>query len=48
MPEEIRPIVGQNGIPARIIIYSTDLGGDFANAEGSVDPTEFAQVLAIQ
>jgi prepilin-type N-terminal cleavage/methylation domain-containing protein len=48
MPEEIRPIVGQNGIPARIIIYSTDLGGDFANAEGSVDATEFAQVLAIQ
>lgn len=48
MPEEIRPIVGQNGIPARIIIYSTDLGGDFSNAENSEDPSEFAQVLAIQ
>lgn len=48
MPDEIRSIVGQNGIPARIIIYSTDLGGDFSNADGSVDPSEFAQVLAIQ
>lgn len=48
MPEEIRPIVGQNGIPARIIIYSTDLGGDFSNSENSEDPSEFAQVLAIQ
>lgn len=48
MPEEIRPIVGQNGIPARVIIYTTDLGGDFSNADGSVDASEFAQVLAIQ
>jgi prepilin-type N-terminal cleavage/methylation domain-containing protein len=48
MPEEIRSIVGQNGIPARIIIYSTDLGGDFSNADGSDDASEFAQVLAIQ
>jgi len=48
MPEEIRAIVGQNGIPARVIIYTTDLGGDFSNFESSVDSTEFAQVLAIQ
>ena len=48
MPEEIRSIVGQNGIPARIIIYSTDLGGDFSNADASDDASEFAQVLAIQ
>lgn len=48
MPEDIRAIFGASGIPARVIIYTTDLLGDFSNAEGSRDPSDFAQVLAIQ
>ncbi|MEY3110461.1 MAG: hypothetical protein RLY37_521 [Verrucomicrobiota bacterium] len=48
MPEEIRAIAGTSGIPARVIIYTTDLLDDFSNAESSVDPSDYAQVLAIQ
>jgi prepilin-type N-terminal cleavage/methylation domain-containing protein len=48
MPEDIRAIAETSGIPARVIIYTTDLLGDFSNAETSVDPDDFAQVLAIQ
>lgn len=48
MPEDIRGVTGTTGIPARVIIYTTDLLGDYSNAEGSVDPSDFAQVLAIQ
>jgi prepilin-type N-terminal cleavage/methylation domain-containing protein len=48
MPEDIRAIADANGIPARVIIYTTDLLNDFSSAEGSVDPGDFAQVLAIQ
>lgn len=48
MPEDIRSITGTSGIPARVIIYTTDLQGDFSNAETSVDPSDYAQVLAIQ
>ena len=48
MPEDIRAIAGTSGIPARVIIYTTDLLGDFSNFESSVDPGDFAQVLAIQ
>ena len=48
MPEDIRAIAGTSGIPARVIIYTTDLLGDFSNAEASVDPSDYAQVLAIQ
>ena len=48
MPEDIRAIAEASGIPARVIIYTTDLLGDFSNAEGSRDPGDFAQVLAIQ
>ena len=48
MPEDIRAIAEPSGIPARVIIYTTDLLGDFSNAETSVDPDDFAQVLAIQ
>ena len=48
MPEEIRSITGANGIPARVIIYTTDLLGDFDNLEKSLDPSDYAQVLAIQ
>jgi len=48
MPEEIRAIAGTSGIPARVIIYTTDIQGDFSNIDLSVDPSDFAQVLAIQ
>lgn len=48
MPEEIRAIASTSGIPARVIIYTTDILGDFSNAETSVDPSDYAQVLAIQ
>ena len=48
MPEDIRAIAEASGIPARVIIYTTDLLGDFSNFESSVDPGDFAQVLAIQ
>jgi len=48
IPEEIRGISTTAGIPARVIIYSTDLGGDFANADGSLGQDDFAQVVAIQ
>ena len=48
MPEEIRAIAGTSGIPARVIIFTTDLLDDFSNAETSVDPSDYAQVLAIQ
>ena len=48
MPEDIRAIAGTSGIPARVIIFTTDLQGDFSNLEGSPDPGDFAQVLAIQ
>ncbi len=48
MPEDIRSITGTSGIPARVIIYTTDLLGDFSNLETSVDPGDFAKVLAIQ
>ena len=48
MPEDIRAITGTSGIPARVIIYTTDLLGDFDNVEASEDPGDYAQVLAIQ
>ena len=48
MPEEIRAIASTSGIPARVIIFTTDILGDFSNAELSVDPSDYAQVLAIQ
>ena len=48
LPEEIRAIATPSGIPARVIIYTTDILGDFSNIDLSVDPSDFAQVLAIQ
>ena len=48
MPEDIRSIAETSGIPARVIIFTTDLLDDFSNAETSVDPSDYAQVLAIQ
>ncbi|MSS99336.1 MAG: hypothetical protein CK541_03970 [Opitutia bacterium] len=47
IPEEIRDISGTTGIPARIVIYSTDLGEDFGSADG-LGASDFAQVIAIQ
>jgi prepilin-type N-terminal cleavage/methylation domain-containing protein len=47
MPEEIRGVAATTGIPARIIIYTTDLGEDFSSFDG-LGASDFAQVLAIQ
>jgi prepilin-type N-terminal cleavage/methylation domain-containing protein len=47
MPEEIRGIADTTGLPARIVIYSTDLGDDFESYDG-LGASDFAQVLAIQ
>jgi len=47
MPDEIRGAAATTGIPARIIIYSTDLGEDFSSFDG-LGASDFAQVLAIQ
>jgi len=38
MPEDIRAIAGTSGIPARVIIYTTDLLGDFSNFESAWIP----------
>lgn len=48
IPEEIRGISTAAGVPARVIIYTTDLEGDHANADGSLGRDDFAQVIAIQ
>jgi prepilin-type N-terminal cleavage/methylation domain-containing protein len=47
MPEEIRGAASTTGIPARIIIYTTDLGGDFESYDG-LGASDFAQVTVIQ
>jgi prepilin-type N-terminal cleavage/methylation domain-containing protein len=47
MPEEIRGAAATTGIPARIIIYTTDLDNDFESFDG-LGASDFAQVLAIQ
>ena len=47
LPAEIQNISSANGMPARIIIYTTDLGGDFESFE-SQTASDFAQVVAIQ
>jgi len=47
MPDEIRGAAATTGIPARIIIYTTDLGGDFESFD-ALGASDFAQVLAIQ
>lgn len=48
LPAEIRPITLATGIPGRVIIYTTDLGGDFGNYDNSLGAEDFAQVIAIQ
>ncbi len=47
LPAEIRNIAKPVGVPARIIIYTTDLGNDFESADGQ-GASDFAQVFAIQ
>ncbi len=47
IPFEFRDISTPRGLPARVIIYTTDLGDDFQSADG-LDSSAFAQVFAIQ
>jgi prepilin-type N-terminal cleavage/methylation domain-containing protein len=47
LPNEISNIATGNGLPARIIIYTTDLGDDFESFDG-LGASDFAQVFAIQ
>jgi prepilin-type N-terminal cleavage/methylation domain-containing protein len=47
LPNELFNISTAAGIPARVIIYTTDLGGDHDSMEG-LDASDFAQVFAIQ
>lgn len=47
LPAELRNISTAAGLPARIIIYTTDLGDDFESFEG-LGASDFAQVFAIQ
>jgi len=47
LPGELRNISTANGRPARIIIYTTDLGDDFESYDG-LGASDFAQVFAIQ
>ena len=47
MPDDIKGITTSTGIPARIIIYTTDLGGDFESFDG-LGASDFAQVYVIQ
>lgn len=48
IPQEINAISQAIGIPARVIIYTTDLAGDHADADNSLGREDFAQVIAIQ
>lgn len=48
LPDELAPIGTTVGIPARVIIYTTDLADDFANFDNSLGRDDFAQVIAIQ
>jgi prepilin-type N-terminal cleavage/methylation domain-containing protein len=47
MPEEIRGLTTATGLPARVVIYTTDLGTDFESADG-LGASDFAQVHVIQ
>jgi prepilin-type N-terminal cleavage/methylation domain-containing protein len=47
IPEEVRAVSGTSGIPARVIIYTTDLLEDFSSAQ-PMSSDDFAQVHAIQ
>jgi prepilin-type N-terminal cleavage/methylation domain-containing protein len=47
LPNELQNISVPAGMPARIIIYTTDLGNDFESMDG-LGASDFAQVFAIQ
>lgn len=47
LPSELQNISLPAGMPARIIIYTTDLGNDFESMDG-LGASDFAQVVAIQ
>ncbi|MFZ9979237.1 MAG: type II secretion system protein [Opitutales bacterium] len=47
LPEELRNMSTAAGLPARIIIYTTDLANDFESRDG-LGASDFAQVFAIQ
>ncbi len=47
LPGELANIATAAGMPARIIIYTTDLGDDFESFDG-LGASDFAQVFAIQ
>ena len=47
LPAELRNTSTAAGLPARIIIYTTDLGDDFESFDG-LGASDFAQVFAIQ
>ena len=47
MPDDIRGAASSNGIPARIIIYTTDLNNDFESYDG-LGASDFAQIYVIQ
>jgi prepilin-type N-terminal cleavage/methylation domain-containing protein len=48
VPAEIRAITLATGVPARVIIYTTDIAPDFGNYDDSLNAGDFAQVIAIQ
>lgn len=48
VPADIRAITLATGIPARVIIYTTDIAPDFGNYDDSLGAEDFAQVIAIQ
>ena len=47
LPGELGNMATAAGLPARIIIYTTDLGDDFESFDG-LGASDFAQVFAIQ
>ena len=47
LPGELSNMATAAGLPARIIIYTTDLGDDFESFDG-LGASDFAQVFAIQ
>jgi hypothetical protein len=47
LPDELRNMSTAAGLPARIIIYTTDLADDFESYDG-LGASDFAQVFAIQ
>ncbi len=47
IPPDIQAISTSTGLPARVVIYTTDLGGDFESFDG-LGASDFDKVIAIQ